>query len=145
MSVCFTLPEGAGTEHNSEKKNISSSKWAITKGPDVVCSYVLCCWSKWDCGKKAVATFTQLAVFVLTEKWVTGGSSNTLTASFVQTLHTSATKTLQMLTEAYCPDTMRKFAVYEWHERFKDEDDKDTKHYERTEWPTASDPLLTEN
>jgi hypothetical protein len=73
--------------------------------------------------------FKQPGVFVLTE------NAATLAASFVQTLNKSASKTLQMLTEAYCPDATKKLSVHEWHKRFK-EGQEDMKNDERTGWPT---------
>jgi hypothetical protein len=41
----------------------------------------------------------------------------------------SASETLQMLTEAYGADAMKKSSVFEWHKRFKEgrEDVKDDK------------------
>jgi hypothetical protein len=46
---------------------------------------------------------------------------------FYATLGKCASETLQMLTEAYGADAMKKSSVFEWHKRFKEgrEDVKD--------------------
>jgi hypothetical protein len=46
----------------------------------------------------------------------------------------SASKTVQMLTEAYGADAMKKSSVFDWHKRFK-EGRKDVKDDERTGRP----------
>jgi hypothetical protein len=48
---------------------------------------------------------------------------------FSAKLDKSASETLQMLTEAYSADAMKKSSVSEWHKRFKEgqEDVKDNK------------------
>jgi hypothetical protein len=50
---------------------------------------------------------------------------------FCAKLGKSASETLQMLTEAYGADAMKKWSVFEWHERFK-EGQEDVKDDERT-------------
>jgi hypothetical protein len=50
---------------------------------------------------------------------VIGCWSNTLTSSLMQ-LGKSASETLQMLTEAYDTDSMKKSSVFGWHKRFKE-------------------------
>jgi hypothetical protein len=51
---------------------------------------------------------------------VTGYWSNALTSSFVQSQAKSMSEALQMLTEAYGADAMKKSSVSEWHKRFKE-------------------------
>jgi hypothetical protein len=53
---------------------------------------------------------------------------------FCATLGTSASETLQMLTEAYGAEAMKKSNVFEWHKRFK-EGREDMKDDERTGRP----------
>jgi hypothetical protein len=45
---------------------------------------------------------------------------------FCSKLHRSTSETLQMLTEAYGADAMKKSNIFEWHERFNEgrKDDK---------------------
>jgi hypothetical protein len=59
--------------------------------------------------------------------------SNALTASFVQSYPKARVK-LQMLTEAYDANAMKKSNVFEWHKRFK-EGQEDVKDDERTGRP----------
>jgi hypothetical protein len=56
---------------------------------------------------------------------------------FCAKLGKSASETVQMLTEAYGADAMKKASVFEWHKRFKEcrEDEKDEKDDERTGRP----------
>jgi hypothetical protein len=56
---------------------------------------------------------------------------NHITIKFCEKLGKSTSETLQMLTEAYCSDTMNKSSVFEWHKRFKEGRD-DVKDVERT-------------
>jgi hypothetical protein len=53
---------------------------------------------------------------------------------FCAKLGTSASETLQMLTEAYGADAMKKLNVFEWHKRFK-EGREDVKENKRTGRP----------
>jgi uncharacterized cysteine cluster protein YcgN (CxxCxxCC family) len=53
---------------------------------------------------------------------------------FCAKLDKSASETLQMLTEAYGLDAMKKSSVFEWHKRFK-ESLEDVKDDERTVRP----------
>jgi hypothetical protein len=53
---------------------------------------------------------------------------------FCAKLGKSVSETLQMLTEAYCADAMKKSGVFEWHKRFK-EGREDVKDDERTGRP----------
>jgi hypothetical protein len=57
---------------------------------------------------------------------------------FCAKLGKSASETLQMLTEAYAADVMKKMSVFEWHKRFKEvwEDVKDDERIEhpKTHW-----------
>jgi hypothetical protein len=50
---------------------------------------------------------------------------------FCAKLGKSASETLQILTEAYGADAMKKLSVFEWHKRFK-EGQKDIKDDKRT-------------
>jgi transposase len=57
-----------------------------------------------------------------------------INTKFCEKLGKSARETLQMLTEPYGTDTMKKSSVFEWHKRFK-EGREDVKDDERTGRP----------
>jgi hypothetical protein len=60
---------------------------------------------------------------------------------FCAKLGKSASENLQMLTEAYGADDMKKSSVFEWHKKFK-EDWEDVKDDERTGRPTDENGSL---